>query len=558
MVEVAKQLAGRGVEVEIFTRAVCPDTPAAVELAPGVLVHNVVAGPFEELDKNSLPGQICPFTFGVLRTEAAFAPGRYDLVHAHYWLSGQVGAVAAERWGVPLVQSMHTLGKVKNLALASGDCAEPAVRIRGEGEVVAAADRLVANTGEEARQLIELYGASPWRVKTVSPGVDLSVFRPGPAAAARRRLGLPADAIVLVFAGRIQPLKGPDVVLRAAASLLRSSPGLAGKLVVVFVGGPSGSEVGAPGRLDGLAADLGLAGLRPARAAVPAARTGRLVPGRDGGARAVTLGIVRPGGARGSGLRHPGGGGRRRRAAHRRPGRLLRHPGGRARPVGLGPGTGRAGRLARAARRAVPRRAGARVRVRLARHRGPADRRVYRCHGVDGHAGRGRRFRGRMSGDAAAAVAAALGSLGLGYENPRPGAFLVKLEGQHKLATMTWLVAGEHSLGVEAFFCRQPDENHEAFYRFLLERNGRMYGVHFTLDPVGDVYLTGRLPLSAVSAEDIDRLLGCVLSYSDENFDTALELGFGSAIRREWAWRVKRGESLANLQAFARFADPDA
>jgi len=161
------------------------------------------------------------------------------------------------------------------------------------------------------------------------------------------------------------------------------------------------------------------------------------------------------------------------------------------------------------------------------------------------------------TGDPAAVIEATLRSLELGFEQPRPGAFLVKLVGQHKLATMTWLVVGEHSLDVEAFFCRQPDENHEAFYRFLLERNGRMYGVHFTLDPVGDVYLTGRLPLSAVTAEDIDRLLGCVLSYSDENFDTALELGFGSAIRREWAWRVKRGESLANLRAFARFADPD-
>jgi D-inositol-3-phosphate glycosyltransferase len=260
VVEAAKQLASRGVEVEIFTRAVCRDTPAAVELVPGVLVRNVVAGPFEELDKNDLPGQICPFTFGVLRTEADYAPGRYDLVHAHYWLSGQVAAAAAERWGVPLIQSMHTLGKVKNLALASDDCAEPEIRIRGEGEVVAAADRLVANTTEEARQLVELYGASPWRVETVSPGVDLSVFRAGPAVEARRRLGLPADAIVLLFAGRIQPLKGPDVVLRAAASLLRLSPELADRLVVVFVGGPSGSEVGAPGRLDGLASDLGISG----------------------------------------------------------------------------------------------------------------------------------------------------------------------------------------------------------------------------------------------------------------------------------------------------------
>jgi D-inositol-3-phosphate glycosyltransferase len=260
VVEVSKRLAERGVEVEIFTRAVCRDTPPTVELVPGVLVRNVVAGPFEELDKNALPGQICEFTFGVLRTEAAFAPGRYDLLHAHYWLSGQVAAVAAERWGVPLVQSMHTLGKVKNLALAAGDCAEPAARIRGEGEVVAAADRLVANTAEEARQLIELYGADPCRVETVSPGVDLSVFCPSPlpAAALRRRLGLPADAVVLAFAGRIQPLKGPDIVLRAAASLLRSAPWLAGRLVVVIVGGPSGSEVGAPGRLAGLASGLGI------------------------------------------------------------------------------------------------------------------------------------------------------------------------------------------------------------------------------------------------------------------------------------------------------------
>src|SRR5271155_2808674 len=160
-------------------------------------------------------------------------------------------------------------------------------------------------------------------------------------------------------------------------------------------------------------------------------------------------------------------------------------------------------------------------------------------------------------GSAAASVEAALDSLGGAYSSPRAGAYLVRLEGQHKLATMTWLIAGTHSLAVEAFFCRQPDENHAAFYRFLLERNGRMYGVHFSLDPVGDVYLTGRLPLSAVSAADIDQLLGCVLSYSDDNFDAALELGFASAIRREWAWRAKRGESLANLQAFARFADPD-
>jgi hypothetical protein len=155
-------------------------------------------------------------------------------------------------------------------------------------------------------------------------------------------------------------------------------------------------------------------------------------------------------------------------------------------------------------------------------------------------------------------IEAALAELELEYESPQPGAYLIKLAGQHKLATMTWLVAGKHSLHVEAFFCRQPDENHARFYRFLLERGARMFGVHFALDPLGDVYLVGRLPLAAVSPAEIDRLLGCVLSYSDDNFDAALEIGFASSIRREWAWRAKRGENLDNLRAFARFADPDS
>jgi hypothetical protein len=152
---------------------------------------------------------------------------------------------------------------------------------------------------------------------------------------------------------------------------------------------------------------------------------------------------------------------------------------------------------------------------------------------------------------AADALGALLDDLGVSYERPEPGAFLVRLEGERKLVTMTWLIAGDHSLQVEAFFCRQPDENHAAFYRFLLERSARMYGVHFALDQTGDVYLTGRLPLAAVSEAEIDRLLGCVLSYSDEAFNEALIIGFASAIRREWAWREKRGESLANLRAFA-------
>jgi hypothetical protein len=155
------------------------------------------------------------------------------------------------------------------------------------------------------------------------------------------------------------------------------------------------------------------------------------------------------------------------------------------------------------------------------------------------------------------ALGAALADLGVEYESPVAGSYLVTLPGQHKLKTLAWLIAGAHSLHVEAFFCRQPDENHAEFYRFLLERNARMYGVHFALDPVGDVYLVGRLPLTATSAGEVDRLLGCVLSYADDTFDQALMIGFASSIKREYAWRVKRGESLANLRAFTRLTEPD-
>jgi D-inositol-3-phosphate glycosyltransferase len=258
VVEVARRLAERGVEVDIFTRAVSRDVPPVAEMAPGVQVRHLTAGPFEDLDKADLPGQLCHFTFEVLRAEASYAPGRYDLVHGHYWLSGQVGAVAKERWGVPLVQSMHTLGRVKNAALAAGDAAEPDVRIRGEAEVVTAADRLVANTDEEASELIRLYDADPARVRTVNPGVNLSIFRPGSRRQARRRLGLPADAVVLMFAGRVQPLKAPDVVLRAAAQLTREDPGLARRLCVAFVGGPSGTGRADPDQLTELSAALGI------------------------------------------------------------------------------------------------------------------------------------------------------------------------------------------------------------------------------------------------------------------------------------------------------------
>ncbi|MFC6080210.1 D-inositol-3-phosphate glycosyltransferase [Sphaerisporangium aureirubrum] len=259
IVEVAKRLAGRGVEVEIFTRQTGRDLPPTVELVPGVTVRHVTAGPYEELNKGDLPGQLCNFLSGVLRTEAAYDAGHYDVIHSHYWLSGQVGWLAKERWGVPLVHTMHTMAKVKNLLLARGDKPEPVARVLGEEQVVEVADRLVANTATEARELIDLYGAPARRVEVVNPGVSLQVFKPGPRGGARERLGLPPDAHVMLFVGRIQPLKAPDVLLKAAARMLADDPALRSRLLVAFVGGLSGNGLARPSYLTDLAAALGIA-----------------------------------------------------------------------------------------------------------------------------------------------------------------------------------------------------------------------------------------------------------------------------------------------------------
>ncbi len=247
VLEVAKRLADAGVASEIFTRATTSDLPRQVEVSPGVLVRHITAGPYEGLSKEELPAQMCAFTTGVLRAEAAHAPGWYDLIHSHYWLSGQVGWLAKDRWSVPLVHTAHTLAKVKNAQLAAGDTAEPRARVIGEEQVVAESDRLVANTATEASELVTLYDAVPGRVSVVPPGVDLDTFRPAPAGreeatryTARRRLGLPTDGYVVAFIGRIQPLKAPDVLLRAAAALRAVDPDTAAALTIAIVGGNSG------------------------------------------------------------------------------------------------------------------------------------------------------------------------------------------------------------------------------------------------------------------------------------------------------------------------------
>src|SRR3954466_13631830 len=232
IVEVSRRLAARGIAVDVFTRATSSDLPPVVEMSPGVTVRHVPAGPFEDLGKEELPAQLCAFTAAVLREEAQHEPGYYDVVHSHYWLSGQVGWLAKDRWSVPLVHTAHTLAKVKNAALAAGDRPEPRARVLGEEQVVVEADRLIANTEEEARELVRHYGADPRRTLVVPPGVDLAPFSPPDRIAPRRpdapppprSLGIRPDAVVLAFVGRIQPLKAPDLLLQAAAQMLVDDP----------------------------------------------------------------------------------------------------------------------------------------------------------------------------------------------------------------------------------------------------------------------------------------------------------------------------------------------
>jgi hypothetical protein len=154
-----------------------------------------------------------------------------------------------------------------------------------------------------------------------------------------------------------------------------------------------------------------------------------------------------------------------------------------------------------------------------------------------------------------AIVERTLADSGLPVEQSDPHTFVVTLEGTAKLRTTVSLVVGDHALSINAFVARRPDENTEAVYRWLLERNRRMYAVAFCIDHLGDIYLTGRMSLTAVTPEEIDRILGCVVEYSDGSFNTILELGFATAIRREWKWRVDRGEPTGNLEAFRHLAE---
>ncbi len=255
VVESAERMAAMGVSVDIFTRRQNSELPDIVEISAGVRVRHLNVGALHAT-KEDLPALIPALSDAFL---AVVEDEKFDVLHSHYWLSGKVAMPAAKKYSIPFAHTMHTMARVKNMNLAEGERPEPMIRVQGESQVVAAADALIANTDAEAASLVSLYQACPDSVSVVSPGVDLYIFTAGAGRkAAREAVGLPHDAHVLAFVGRIQPHKGPEVLIRAVAEMLSHSPHLRPKLITLIMGGASGSGVGEVERLKDCVSWLGI------------------------------------------------------------------------------------------------------------------------------------------------------------------------------------------------------------------------------------------------------------------------------------------------------------
>lgn len=261
--ELARTMVGRGVAVEVFTRRTDPSQPDMVDVDDSYRVFHVDAGPPEPALIGDMVDWVQEFAEGVIAVLDSDPP---DLVHSHYWLSGSAGLIVKRKLGIPLANSFHTLGRVKNLAKRSDEAPEPSARIAAEMEVIAESDCVVAATPLEAQELMEHYGADPTRLCTSPPGIDHDVFSPGDRTEARRAIGWHLDGTHAVVAGRIQPLKGVDVALEAAAMIAARIP----EFRLSVIGGASGPSGEAEvARLAARAAEPDLAGVVDFHEAVP-------------------------------------------------------------------------------------------------------------------------------------------------------------------------------------------------------------------------------------------------------------------------------------------------
>lgn len=260
--DLSRELGCRGIAVDCFTRSQNPDIPrVSTKLGPNGRVIHVPAGPQAPYDKYRIADHLPEFADGVL----AFARREglhYDVIHSHYWLSGLAARHLRRAWGAPIVQMFHTLGQMKNTVAAGPQEYEPERRIEAEAEVMAFADRLVAATPLERAQMVWLYGADARKISVVPCGVDLALFHPIPQEEAKRVLGLPLDRCVILFVGRIEPLKGIDTLLRAIARIAPEMPCWQEALSVIIIGGAPGAgieQVNAEmARLERLRVELGI------------------------------------------------------------------------------------------------------------------------------------------------------------------------------------------------------------------------------------------------------------------------------------------------------------
>ncbi len=234
VIESAKRMAAMGVDVDIYTRKVDDAQPEIIDFAENIrIVHlNLPTGTKKEEIPSLIPALSLDFKTKV--------QGKgYSVIHSHYWISGKIAMAAAKEFNIPLVHTMHTMARVKNLALAEGESPEPMIRVQGESQIVEAADALIANTDAEAASLVSLYDACPDNVRVVAPGVDLYSFT-SEGKDSRQNLNLDSRKLIISFVGRIQPHKGPEVLIRAINEMLTHNPELRAKLLVLITGGASG------------------------------------------------------------------------------------------------------------------------------------------------------------------------------------------------------------------------------------------------------------------------------------------------------------------------------
>jgi D-inositol-3-phosphate glycosyltransferase len=251
--ELARRLGERGLKVDVYTRRDTPDVPDIVDVHEHTRVIHLTAGPAEYVAKEALPSLTNEFS-----AQLESHLDQHELIHSHYWLSGQVGLQVKRSQGVPLVHTMHTMARVKNSKLSRDQPVESDIREQGEAAIVRSADVLTANTPDEAAELCSHYGARTEQIMIVPPGVDLHTFHPCNQPKSRAEFGVAQDTQVILFVGRIQPLKAPDVLIKAVAELARRDPGRRQRLQLIIIGGPSGSNGEWSRTLGPLAIDHGI------------------------------------------------------------------------------------------------------------------------------------------------------------------------------------------------------------------------------------------------------------------------------------------------------------